>query len=193
MNHINPFPLNPNRSLGFGVKYVATDLSAAFTSSVTENCPDAIHVFDHFHVVKLMNEKLDSIRRTQYHKEKDKKKRKVLKGTRYLLLSNGEDINDGEYKTRLDNALALNKPISQGYYLKEKLREVWAQVCKEDAGKVLEDWIEQAESSGVSQLVTMAETVRKHKDGILAWYDWHLSTGKVEGINNKIKVIIGVR
>jgi transposase len=177
------------RKKGIKFKYVATDLSAAFTSSVTENCPDAIHVFDHFHVVKLMNEKLDSIRRTQYHKEKDKKKRKVLKGTRYLLLSNGEDINDGEYKTRLDNALALNKPISQGYYLKEKLREVWAQVCKEDAGKVLEDWIEQAESSGVLQLVTMAETVRKHKDGILAWYDGHLSTGKVEGINNKIKVM----
>ena len=77
-----------------------------------------MHVFDHFHVVKLMNEKLDEIRRAQYNMEKDIHKRKVLKGTRYLLLRNGADIFDKEYKTRLDNALDMNKPISQAYYPK---------------------------------------------------------------------------
>ena len=74
------------------IKYIATDLLAAFISSVLENCPNAVHVFDHFHVVKLMNEKLDEIRRAQYNLEKDINKRKVLKGTRYLLLRNGADI-----------------------------------------------------------------------------------------------------
>ena len=48
-------------------KYIATDLSAAFISSVLENWPNAVQVFDHFHVVKLMNEKLDEIRRAQYN------------------------------------------------------------------------------------------------------------------------------
>ena len=104
---------------GIDIKYVATDLSAAFISSVYEHCPNAVYVFDHFHVVKLMNEKLDDIRRVQYNMEKDINKRKVLKGTRYLLLSNGDDIFDKEYKTRLGNALAMNKPLSQAYYLKE--------------------------------------------------------------------------
>ena len=66
-----------------------------------------------------MNEKMDDIRRVQYNMEKDINKRKVLKGTRYLLLGNGKDIFDKEYKTRLDNALAMNKPLSQAYYLKE--------------------------------------------------------------------------
>lgn len=51
------------------IKYVAKDLSAAFISSVYEHCPNAVHVFDHFHVVKLMNEKLDDIRRVQYKAE----------------------------------------------------------------------------------------------------------------------------
>ena len=61
------------------IKYIATDLSAAFISSVLENCPNAVHVFDHFHVVKLMNEKLDEIRRAQYNPmEKDINKRKVF-------------------------------------------------------------------------------------------------------------------
>ena len=74
------------------IKYVATDMSAAFITSVFENCPKAVHVFDHFHVVKLMNDKLDDIRRVQYSMEKDINKRQVLKGIRYLLLSNGKDI-----------------------------------------------------------------------------------------------------
>ena len=55
-----------------------------------------MHVFDHFHVVKLMNEKLDETRWSQYNQEKDINKRKVLKGTRYLLLRNGTDIFDGQ-------------------------------------------------------------------------------------------------
>ena len=112
------------------IKYIATDLSAAFISSVLENDPNAVHVFDHFHVVKLMNEKLDKIRRAQYNMEKDINKHKVLKGTRYLLLRNGAVIFDKEYKTRLDNALYTNQPLSQAYYLKEQLREIWMQANK---------------------------------------------------------------
>ena len=174
---------------GVNIKYIATDLSSAFISSVYENCPNAVHVFDHFHVVKLMNEKLDEIRRVQYNMEKDINKRKVLKGTRYLLLSNGADIFDKEYRTRLDNALDMNKPLSQAYYLKEQLREIWTQVNKEEAEKVMLDWVKQAQESKVPQLMKMAATMMAHRTGILAWYDCHISTGKVEGINNKIKVM----
>ena len=171
------------------IKHVATDLSAAFIASVMENCPDAVHVFDHFHVVKLMNEKLDDIRRKVYSMEKDINKRKVLKGTRYLLLGNGADIFDKQHKTRLENALAMNEPLSKAYYLKEQLRQIWPQPTKDMAEKVLDDWIRQAEQSKIIQLQKMAVTVKTYKKGILAWYDCHLSTGKVEGINNKIKVM----
>lgn len=123
------------RRKNVSIKYVATDLSAAFIASVFENCPEATHVFDHFHVVKLMNDKLDKIRRLQYNMEKDINKRNVLKGTRLLLLCNGADIYDAKYKTRLENALAMNEPLSKAYYLKEQLREIWTQVDKEDAEK----------------------------------------------------------
>lgn len=171
------------------IKHVATDLSAAFIASVMENCPNVVHVFDHFHVVKLMNEKLDDIRRKIYSMEKDINKRKVLKGTRYLLLGNGADIFDKQHKTRLENALAMNEPLSKAYYLKEQLRQIWSQTTKAMAEKVLDDWVRQAEQSKVTQLQKMAVTVKTYKKGILAWYDCHLSTGKVEGINNKIKVM----
>ena len=174
---------------GIRIRYVATDLSTAFIASVMENCPEATLVFDHLHVVKLMNEKLDDIRRKAYNMEKDVNKRKVLKGTRYLLLGNGADIFDKQYRTRLDNALAMNEPLSKAYYLKEQLREIWMQPMKSMAEGVLDDWVRQAEQSRIPQLMRMAVTMKAYRRGILAWYDCHLSTGKVEGINNKIKVM----
>jgi transposase len=174
---------------GVRIRHVATDLSAAYISSVMENCPGAIHVFDHFHVVKLMNEKLDDIRRQVYAVEKDVNKRKVLKGARYLLLRNGKDVMDRKFKNRLDNALAMNEPLSKAYYLKEQLREIWNQPDKKRAGEVLEDWIRQASESKVRQLMVMANTMKAFRRGILAWYDYRISTAMIEGINNKIKVM----
>lgn len=115
------------------IKAVATDLSAAFISSVRENAPDATLVFDHFHVVKLMNDTLDKLRRLAYNQEADLMKRKVLKGTRWLLLCNGADIYDSCHRNRLENALEMNAPLMKGYYLKESLREIWMQVTKEQA------------------------------------------------------------
>ena len=100
-----------------------------------------MHVFDHFHVVKLMNEKLDDIHWAQYNMEKDINKRRALKGTRYYLLRNGTDISDEQYRTRLDNALDMNKPLSEAYYLKEQLREIWMQPNKQEAEKVMLDWV----------------------------------------------------
>ena len=66
--------------------------------------------------------------------------------------------------------------------------EVWVQVDKEDTEKVLVDWVEQAKSSKIPQLQKMSMTILAYKRGILAWYDCHISTGKVEWINNKITI-----
>lgn len=177
------------RKKGIEIKHVATDMSAAFIASVMKNAPDAVHVFDHFHVVKLMNEALDDIRRKLYAQEKDLNKRKIIKGNRYLLLCNGKDIDDDKYKDRLENALAMNEPLSKAYYLKESLKEIWQQVTKQKAEEVMDDWVKQAKDSGIKQLEKMANTIMAHRTGILAWYDCSISTAKVEGINDKIKVM----
>ncbi len=106
------------------IKAVATDLSAAFISSVRENAPDATLAFDHFHIVKLMNDTLDKLRRQAYSQEADLIKRKVLKSTRWLLLCNGRDIYDSCHRNRRENALQMNAALIKGYYLKEAMREI---------------------------------------------------------------------
>ena len=171
------------------IKNIATDLSSAFINSIAKHAPGAVNVFDHFHVVKLMGMVLDDIRRVQYAMEKDINKRKVLKGARYLLLRNGEDVMDKAYRTRLENALSMNEPLTKGYYLKEALRQIWRQDSRDKAEATLLDWVRQARESKVKQLVKMANTMMAFRTGILAWYDDRLSTAKVEGINNKIKVM----
>ncbi len=171
------------------IKAVCTDMSSAFTGAVMENLPDAALVIDHFHVRKLMNEKLDTIRRQLVHAEKDVNKRKIIKGTRWLLLRNGKDVFDGEYANRLENALSLNEPLMKAYYLKEDLREIWNQSSKQEGEKVLDLWIEQAMDTKLQPLIAMANTLKAFRRGILAWYDFPISNGPIEGTNNKIKVL----
>lgn len=74
--------------------------------------------------MKLTNKILDDIRRKDYGMEKSMNKRKVLKATRYLLLENGANRFDKQYKTRLENALAMNETWSKAYYLKEQLQKI---------------------------------------------------------------------
>lgn len=171
------------------IEAVCTDLSSAFINAVVSNLPNAKLVADHFHVAKLMNEAVDDLRRQQYHFEKDVNKRKVIKGARWYLLKTGRDIFDEKFNTRLDNVLALNEPLMKAYYLKESLYEIWNQINREDAEKVLDMWVQEAYDAKIRQLTKMAATVKAHKPFILAWYDHTISNGKIEGVNNKIKTM----
>lgn len=168
------------------IEIVSMDMSAAFFSSVSDNAPDAVIVFDHFHVVKLMNDALDKVRRDAYRDLKDEDVKKAIKGTRWMLLSNSEDLKGRE---KLDAALKLNRPLFDAYYLKEDLRQIWMQISKEEAEKYLLDWVERMRATGNKHLVKVSNTVMAYRSGILSWYDHRISNGKVEGINNKIKVL----
>lgn len=146
------------KKVGCVIKFVTTDLSAAFISSVMSNAPDAVLVFDHF-------------RRGIYRVEKDLNKRKALKGTKWILLCNGKDIFDQKVKSRLDNALNLNEPLMKAYYLKESLKEIWMQANKEIAEEVMGNWLEQAYQAKIPKLTTLANTIKAHKWEIIAWYE----------------------
>ncbi len=124
------------------VQAVATDMSAAYIRAVRDNLPGAVHVFDHFHVIKLFNEKLSALRRQLYHQASSEQERRLLKGTRWLLLKNPENLDeDRNEQQRLEDALRLNKPLAIAYYLKEDLRQIWSQPDKRTARRVLRDWL----------------------------------------------------
>ena len=171
------------------IETVSSDMSKAYISSVKEHAPDAIHVYDHFHVVKLINEGIDKVRRQTYQKETDEEKRKVIKGSRWLLLYKDKSEFTEDMTQRLNTILEINKPLATAYYLKEEADEIWKQPSKAAAEACLERWCATAEKSELTPIVAVAKSLRLYKTGILAWYDYKTSNAKVEGINNKIKVM----
>ena len=178
------------RHAGAKIEAVATDMSPAYIDAVTTNLPDARLVFDRFHVIKLYNDKLSELRRALYHQFKDTMQKDVLKGVRWLLLKRPENLDlDRNEPQRLQEALRLNEPLATAYYLKEELNEVWEQDDEESAQALLLDWILYAESTGIRMLQKFARTLRFHATGILAYYDHPISTGPLEGTNNKIKTM----
>jgi transposase len=172
------------------VEAVAMDMSSAYYQAVCEHLPEAAVVFDWFHIVKLLNEKLSELRRELYREATDQLHKDVLKGTRWLLLKRPENLDpERNEPARLQEALQLNESLALAYYLKEDLRLLWEEPTKRKAGRFLDDWINQAEASGIRVLKTFARTLAAYRSGILAWYDYPISTGPLEGTNNKIKVL----
>ena len=172
------------------IRAVATDMAVGYIQAIREHLPRAIHVFDHFHVIKLFNEKLTAFRRELYHEATTKLHKKVLKGTRWLLLKNPENLDETRNeRARLEEALRINGPLATVYYMKEDLRQLWSQPDKRTAGRVLQDWIRRAEASGIKLLQQFAGTLAMYRTGILAYYDYPISTGPLEGTNNKIKTM----
>lgn len=172
------------------VEAVAMDMSPAYISAVKEKLPKATIVFDHFHVIKLFNEKLSELRRDLHREATTRLKKEILKGTRWLLLKNPENLDDTrDEERRLQQALELNQPLATAYYMKEDLRQVWNQINKKTARRHLLDWIYRAEVSGIRMLMKFAKTLAMHLDGILSFYDYRISTGPLEGTNTKIRVL----
>jgi transposase len=172
------------------VQAIAIDMSAAYILAAKTHLSHAVLIYDHFHIVKLFNDKLSHLRRELHRQASSDKHRQVLKGTRWLLLKNPENLDpQKKEKQRLEEALKLNQPLATAYYLKEDLRQLWSQRNKQAAERFFDDWAMRTQASGIGILERLAQTLQRHRRGILAYYDHPISTGPLEGINNKIKTL----
>ena len=133
------------------IEAAACDMSAAYWSAILENLPEAALVFDHFHVIKMANEKIDELRRALW-REAGILQRNAIKGSRYLLLMGAENLPD-DRREQLQEALRFNEPLSVAYYLKEELRLLWSQPSFERMTRFLHNWCAQAMESGIVQMV----------------------------------------
>jgi transposase len=172
------------------IEAVAMDMSPAYREAVSTNLPGAKIVFDRFHVMKLFNEKLSDLRRALHREATDAMQKRVLKGTRWLLLKASENLDEErDEKAKLEEALSLNKSLATAYYLKEDLRQFREQPGKRFATLFLDGWIKRAEASGIKILQQMARTLAAHRGGLLAYSDVMITSGPMEGTNHKIKTM----
>lgn len=173
------------------LKAVAMDMNGAYEEEVRAQCPQAEVVFDLFHVVaKYGREVIDRVRVDEANRLKhDQAARKVVKGSRWLLLRNPDNLKRDEDRVRLDELLAANRKLAKVYILKEDLKTLWDYRHVGYAWRFWLDWYARAIRSRIEPLKTFARRLKAKIDGVLSHCRWPLHTSLLEGINNKIKVI----
>jgi len=169
------------------LKAIAMDMSASYFWAVREILPDVDVVFDRFHVMNLMSKAIDSFRR-EYQRTMSHEGRKLLKGSRFLLLGNYENL-DADKRSRLDELLQLNEPLATMHIMKEQLRLFWDLKDRKSAESFLKDWCFDAMNSGITHLAKVARTLMSYRTGILTYFDHKITNGPVEGLVNKIKTL----
>ncbi len=170
---------------------VAMDMNGAYEEEVRAQCPQAEIVYDLFHVVaKYGHEVIDRVRVDEANRLRaDKPARQVIKGSRWLLLRNAENLRREEDRVRLQELLAANRKLATVYVLKDDLKALWDYRHVGYAWRFWLEWFQRAIRSRIEPLKLFARRLKERIDGVLAHCRWPLHTSLLEGINNKIKVM----
>ena len=169
------------------LKAMAMDMNAAYASATKEHIPNVDVVYDRFHVVALLNTAIDEIRRDQQAKC-NAIGLKAIKGMRFLLLSNYEQL-DPKKQDSLECLLEVNKPIATAHAMKEQLRSFWMKSTFQEGCKFLSWWILDAVATGIREIAKAGRTLLRHWQGLTNYFKHKITNGKTEGVNNKIKTM----
>ena len=165
---------------------ISLDFGRAYIKWAKETQPQAELIFDHFHLIKLMNNKLDKIRRTTMARLEEEEK-KQLKNKRWLFLKNIENLED-DSKAELEKLRSIYSDLGTASMLKESLRNIYSIAEYDFEAEIAFDmWCKKADETGISYMKTMAKTIRKHIKGILAYWNTGITNAFMEGFNNKIR------
>jgi transposase len=167
---------------------VVMDMWDPYIKAVQEKVPHVKIVFDLFHVVAQFSRVIDNVRRAEYRKASQQDKA-VLKGSRYLLLKNRSNMRRIKEREHLRKLLELNEVINTVLILRDKLKHIWKYKSRTWAKKALDQWCILARCIEHTQVQKFADTLQRYSYGILNHCDYPIHTGKLEGVNNKIKVI----
>lgn len=169
------------------IQAIAMDMWDPYIKAVRECCPHAEIVFDQFHVVKAFSKVIDKVRNIEYRKA-TKEGKEVIKGSKYLLLKNKENLLLDE-KPKLKALLKLNEALTTVYILKDYLKKLWHYRYPKCAESFLAQWCSIAVESKIRPVIAFARTLKRYAYGIINHCRFPIHTSRMEGINNKIKVI----
>ena len=172
-----------------GVRLAVMDMWKPFRNATQHYAPQAAILFDKFHVMRHLGEALDQVRKSEYARLSGKDRR-FIKGQKYTLLSNRENLTL-EGRQALKALLAANKRLNTAYLLKESFGQLWNYEREGWARRFFENWRSALKWQRLKPYEKFAEMIDRHWDGITAYCkpENKVSLGFVEGLNNKIRVI----
>ena len=175
-----------SRAQKAALEAIAMDMHQPYIQAVREAAPQACIVFDLFHVVAAYGRLIDQVRMSEYRKA-SAAERQVFKGARYLLLK--RHLFDPADREHLETLLKLNETLLFVYVLRDMLLRIWRYRYRAWASRALDEWCALARSVAHPELVRFARTLERHREGILNHCAYPIHNSKLEGINNKIKLI----
>lgn len=183
--------LGPERSGQLSA--ISMDMGKAFAKSAGENAPAATICLDPFHVVALATRAVDDVRRPMWQDMRrlpDPSFAKQFKGARWALLKNPDNLTDRQAATL--TAIRRNGGnMWRAYQLKEALRAIFAgDLHVDDAADLLDRWCSWAQRCRLAPFVKLGRTIRTHRAGILAAIEHGITNGRVEGLNNRVRLIV---
>lgn len=159
---------------------VSCDMSPAFIKGVKENFKNAKITFDRFHVMKLVNEALDEVRR------QESREQPALKGSRYALLKNDANLTEKQRKKKA-HISQYNLKTSRALQMKETFQGIYKTASAEEFEALLEEWHAWIASSKLPSFEKLAKTIKSHWDGIVMWKKSQINNGILEGLNSLIQ------
>ena len=170
------------------IRYVCSDMWKPYLKVIRRKVAQAVHILDRFHIIQKINMAIDEIRAGE-HRRLNEKGDLTLKHTRWCILKRPENLTEKQ-QVKLKDLLRNNLQSVRAYLLKEDFQNFWNYTSPTWALKFFDGWITRVLRSRLTPLKRVAKTLRKHRDIIMNWFQAKggISTGVVEGFNNKIKV-----
>jgi transposase len=163
------------------IQQASMDLSPAFIAAVSEDFPNAKITFDRFHVVKLLNEAMDTVRKAE------RKEHILLKGHKYTFLKNPDQLSTKQQE-QLAEMTTLYPMLGQAYRLKTLFNDLWDMPDKKSAHQFLIKWCAEVNFWKIPSFMDFGKTLVGHWYGILQFFESRLTNGLLEGINHKVQL-----
>ena len=172
------------------LQFVCSDMWQAYLKVIAKKVPHALHVLDRFHVMQKMSKAIDKVRAAEARQMKEDGYEPLLTGSRWLLLKRPENLSEKQ-AAKLSELLQYNLKSVRSHLMKEDFQSFWTCTYPAWDGKFLDAWCTRAMRSKIDPMKKMAKTLRNKRELLLNWFraDGALSSGVVEGFNNKLKLI----
>jgi transposase len=172
-----------------GIEFVCSDMWKPYLRVIRERCTNALNILDRFHIVAKMNDALDDVRAAEARRLAQDGYEPILKKTRWCVLKRKANLTS-QQRFRLRDLLRYNLKTVRAYLLKEDFQQLWDYNSPSWAAKFLDQWCQEVMRSRIEPMKKVAKTLRTHRELILNYFraKKQLSSGVVEGLNNKAKV-----
>jgi len=173
-----------------GVRHVCSDRWKPYLNVIAERLGGAVHVLDRFHVMQKFGKALDEVRAAEVKRLKRDGYEPVLKRSRWCFLKRPGNLTEKQ-TVKLSELLKYNLRTVRAYLLREDFQRLWEYKSAAWAGRFLDEWTGRVMRSRLEPMKKVARTIRSHRPLILNWFRarGEVSSGAVEGLNNKVKLV----